>query len=186
MAKIIVCKTCGKEIAKSAKACPHCGAKQKPGCLRSVLATFLLVFGIAMILGALGGDDYAQPTEPQISEAEYKAQCVEIAYEDLARNPDDHAGEFFKFTGEVVQVLQNGNTVNLRLNVTPVYFGEEVSYYDDTIYVILHLPDGADRILEDDIITLYGTCNGLHTYTSVLGAEVSIPGIEGMYYELIK
>ena len=185
MSKLIKCKSCGADIAKSAKACPQCGAKKKPGCLRTVLATVLLFFGLILIIGSIGGNDSAQPTEPQISEAEYKAQCVEIAYEDLARNPDAHAGEYFKFTGEVVQVLQDGNTVNLRLNVTPVYFGEKISYYDDTIYVILHLPDGADRILEDDIITLYGTCNGLYTYTSVLGAEVSIPGIEGMYYELI-
>lgn len=26
---LIPCKTCGKEIAKSAKQCPHCGAKNK-------------------------------------------------------------------------------------------------------------------------------------------------------------
>ena len=27
--KFTVCKTCGGEIAKSAKACPHCGAPHK-------------------------------------------------------------------------------------------------------------------------------------------------------------
>jgi hypothetical protein len=29
MSKMINCKSCGQEIAKSAKACPHCGAKNK-------------------------------------------------------------------------------------------------------------------------------------------------------------
>lgn len=57
MQKMIHCKACGKEIAKSAKACPHCGAKAKPGCLRTVLAVFLIFIGIGLIAGALSDDE---------------------------------------------------------------------------------------------------------------------------------
>ena len=57
MSKMRKCKTCGAEIAKSAKACPQCGAKSKPGCFRVVLAVFLLFFGMAMIVAALGGGE---------------------------------------------------------------------------------------------------------------------------------
>lgn len=62
MEKMKPCKACGKEIAKSAKACPHCGAKNKKppvGCL-VVLILFLLVGAC----GAMGGDaDTTLPVE---------------------------------------------------------------------------------------------------------------------------
>ena len=61
MSKLISCKSCGKEIAKSAKACPHCGAKPKPGCLRIALAVFLIFIGIGLVGSALSGND--EPTK---------------------------------------------------------------------------------------------------------------------------
>ena len=61
MSKLISCKSCGKEIAKSAKACPHCGAKHGPGCFRITLAVFLLFIGIGLIGSALSGND--EPTK---------------------------------------------------------------------------------------------------------------------------
>lgn len=58
MSKLIKCNSCGAEIAKSAKFCPHCGAKKKPGCLRVALGTFLFIIGIGVIIGTLvGGND---------------------------------------------------------------------------------------------------------------------------------
>lgn len=61
MRKLIYCKSCGKEIAKSAKACPHCGAKTKPGCLRIALAVFLIFAGIGLVGSVLSGND--EPTK---------------------------------------------------------------------------------------------------------------------------
>ena len=62
MDKMKPCKACGQEIAKSAKNCPHCGAKNKKppvGCL-VVLILFLLVGAC----GAMGGDtDTTLPVE---------------------------------------------------------------------------------------------------------------------------
>ena len=66
MSKLIKCKTCEAEIAKNAKTCPHCGAKNKSKGVRSILGTILLIFGIIIIIGALGsGSD-----EPTISPTE--------------------------------------------------------------------------------------------------------------------
>ena len=57
--KLTTCKACGTQIAKSAKSCPQCGAKNKqPTGLRIVF----VVIVILMIIGALsGGDD--EPTK---------------------------------------------------------------------------------------------------------------------------
>lgn len=52
MSKMVRCKTCGTEIAKSAKVCPKCGAKQKK---HIVLGVILVIFGILLISAAIGG-----------------------------------------------------------------------------------------------------------------------------------
>lgn len=53
---MIECNTCGKEIAKKAKTCPHCGAKnksKKKGIWWKIpLAGLFLFFTIAVIIGA--------------------------------------------------------------------------------------------------------------------------------------
>lgn len=46
MGKMTLCKTCGKELAKSARVCPNCGAKLKTG----VLKKFGIGLGIVIVL----------------------------------------------------------------------------------------------------------------------------------------
>ena len=113
----------------------------------------------------------------------------EIDFETLSRNPNEHKGKKFKFTGEVIQVQEPSfdNTVELRINITK----ETYEYIDsvtwkDTIYATVEIPPDSDRILENDIITIYGTCDGLYSYTSVLGAKISLPKIDIKYWNLEK
>lgn len=66
---------------------------------------------------------------------------------------------------------------------------EENEYLDeplwtDTIYATVEIPDGADKLLEDDVITFWGTCDGDYTYETVMGNNVSLPKIDIKYYEL--
>ncbi len=49
--------------------------------------------------------------------------------------------------------------------------------YDDVFYVVCP-NDLASSIIEDDYITVYGVCTGTETYTTVLGASITIPSIE--------
>ena len=47
------CKTCSKEVAKSASTCPHCGAKPKMGAFEKVLiliGAFLVLSVISALL----------------------------------------------------------------------------------------------------------------------------------------
>lgn len=198
------CPNCGEPIDINAQYCMKCGkslvgpqiSKQKKNTKKKkpfykrvwfwVIIAILLIFFLIPNTGTSGSD---RPTEPVMSEAEYKAKCVEISYSDLARNPDAKKCEYFKFTGEVIQVAEYSKTVNLRVNVTPVYYSDDHSgdplYYEDTIYVVTSLTEDGNRILEGDVISVYGVCTGLYTYKSVLGAQVSIPGIDAEYWELI-
>lgn len=128
-----------------------------------------------------------EATSVILNEGDFKNICEEIDYKALARNPDKHKGNNYHITGKVIQVQESSlsNTVELRINMT-----KEVSKYtdyvswSDTIYCTVEIPDGADRILEGDIITFWGTCDGLYSYTSVLGSTISLPKIDIKYYEI--
>ena len=118
---------------------------------------------------------------PEEKKANYIAQCKKFDFKTIARNPDKYKGEYYAITGEVIQVTEGYfNQVDLRINVTKDDYG----YWDDTIYVTITIPAGEDKILENDIITLYGQCDGNYSYTSVLGASISLPKINAEYYEL--
>lgn len=54
MNKMVKCKSCGQEIAKSAKVCPHCGARQKKNV---ALGIILLVVGIFLFVSGIIGFD---------------------------------------------------------------------------------------------------------------------------------
>ncbi len=48
--KLTTCKTCGKEIAKTADKCPHCGANLKNTSIIKVVFAILLIFLIFFII----------------------------------------------------------------------------------------------------------------------------------------
>lgn len=100
---------------------------------------------------------------------EAKGYETGITYEQLARTPDDFKGKKIKFYGKVVQVLEGGSTVQIRLAVNDDYdtilFGEYLSSIVSS------------RILEDDEITIYGTSVGTVSYQSTLGGTITIPGV---------
>lgn len=130
-----------------------------------------------------------QPTtkaKKKVSAKAYKNNCKTLSFKDLSRNPDKHKGEKLKYTGKVIQVqedehwLDDNTTVDLRINVTK----DEYGLWDDTIFATVELPKNADRILEDDIITIWGECDGKYSYTSVLGSDVTLPKINIEYYSV--
>ncbi|MDR1176025.1 MAG: zinc ribbon domain-containing protein [Treponema sp.] len=47
--KLINCKACGREIAKSAKICPHCGKKNKQPVLKVVLISAAVIIALSII-----------------------------------------------------------------------------------------------------------------------------------------
>ena len=59
--KMTTCKSCGAEIAKSAKICPYCGAKNKS---KGVLGIIIAIVVIAIIIGIVsGGNGSSTPTK---------------------------------------------------------------------------------------------------------------------------
>jgi RNA polymerase subunit RPABC4/transcription elongation factor Spt4 len=53
--KIVKCKACGKEIAKSAKVCPSCGKKNKKPFWQTLLIVFVVIIVVSIIANIGGG-----------------------------------------------------------------------------------------------------------------------------------
>lgn len=93
-------------------------------------------------------------------------------YKELARNPKKHIGDKVKFTGKVLQVVEDGNNMDLRVSVVKDDYGWD---YNCVLYVVYTRAEDESRILEDDIIDVYGLMGDLYTYESTAGKQVSLP-----------
>ena len=114
----------------------------------------------------------AEADAAQAEKDSYISQCETIAYSDVERNPDTYKGKLIKVTGEVIQVSEGWfDSVTMR-----------ISSNNNIWYVTYFRKDGESRILEGDNITCYGECNGVTSYTSVVGSQVTIPSMEMKYY----
>ncbi len=122
---------------------------------------------------------------PPLSKDEYKAKCQKISYESLARDPDNYKGQYVRFYGQVLQVQETsflGITSSvLRVATKDSGYG---NWYDDVVYVTYTKHEGESNILEEDFVNLYGIYNGTESYTTVLGAQVTIPSVDAEYIEL--
>lgn len=118
--------------------------------------------------------------EPEMTEEEFKASCTAgYDYKELARDPKTYIGKPAQFRGEVAQVMESDGINVYRINVTEGRYS-----WDDTIYVYYIPSEDEKRILEDDIVTVYGTMTDLVTYETVIGGSVTIPGMYAKYIEL--
>ena len=114
---------------------------------------------------------------------DYKNSCKTYEYKEIARNPEKYKGKQMKFEGEVIQVIEGYfDTVNFRINVTK----NEYDFWEDTVYGSYTYSDGESKILEDDIVKIYGECEGTTSYTSIFGQKITIPKINIKYIELVK
>lgn len=112
-------------------------------------------------------------------EATFKDECQSYTYEQIARNPDDYIGEKAKFTGEVIQSMQEGNSYTLRVSITKSDWG-----YEDPILVSYTAKQGESRILEDDIVDIYGLLGGTYTYETVMGNKLTVPLLNALYIDI--
>jgi hypothetical protein len=103
-----------------------------------------------------------------------KANCGYVKYSDLARNPEEYKDKYLTYKGKVIQSSESSTSkrrsYTIRLAVD--------SNYDSIVYVKYTTAPDAPRILENDIVHIYGKADGLTSYTTVLGQKITIPKIE--------
>lgn len=185
--KMKICKHCGAEIAKSAKVCPVCGGKNKKPIFKRVwfwlIIIALILFGL-MVAGS--GNQYKLSDDAAgMSEDDFKAACQEIDYKDLMRDGDKYKGEKIMVKGEVVQVIYESEDGSGESQYRVSTGQEEYldGYFDDDIMLYFKRGD-CPKLLEEDIVTIYGEASGTETYTTVLGSEVTVPVITAVYVDM--
>lgn len=201
--KMITCKHCGAEIAASAKVCPHCGGKNKPPIYKR---WWFIAIVVLIVLSAIGGSSSSSGSStsgstskasastassvasiPEISEEDYKAECQTVDYKELCRYPEKYEGTKVTLKVKVSQIIDanfSGTEKAWRAYTDNSGYG----FYADDEYYMLDKRDGdAVKILEDDVITVYGEFTGLEKITRALtSATDELPRIEVKYADLVE
>ncbi|MBR5534388.1 MAG: hypothetical protein IKU62_06045 [Ruminiclostridium sp.] len=109
--KTMNCRVCGTEIAKSAKSCPQCGAKNKKPIYKKWYF-WLLVLIIAMIAISSSGGDSAD-TEP----VEYVVTDIKTMADELENNAlnaeDTYSDAYLEITGVLNSVDSDGSYITV-------------------------------------------------------------------------
>lgn len=114
-----------------------------------------------------------------IEESVYKNSCIKYSYRDLLRNPSDYTGKKAYFYGKI---LQKVGSTQYRVGIDCSRYNYISGYHcDNTIYVTYY---GESNLIEDDMVELWGTMDGTQTYTTVMGASVTIPKFYAKYATL--
>lgn len=203
----MICPHCNATIPDDVKFCPECGKpvseqpvhqkvpmtaaekpkkeKKKGSCLVTGLKVIGVLFALFLGLSIITNSGSSNPdiNQPHLTDEEFISICEEYDYDDIARNPDNYKGKHAVFTGQVIQVQESGKHVVMRVNVTK----GEFDIYTDTVYVEYERKsDDEPRVLDWDIITMYGSMNGIKKYTAVFGNQVTIPSFIARIVEIEK
>jgi len=183
------CPECAAEIDWSSTAAtrvnPEAHASSGWGGVK-VLAAVLVGLLVILVItsrppgtdGATGEDGTGvsrQTATPTMTIADLERTSTKgITFEKLARNPDVYARALnpIKLEGEVVQIVEQSQELQLRVNITKADYGWE----DDVIVFSDTAP--RSRLLEDDVIVFYARPRGMISYETVLGATREVPLLE--------
>lgn len=204
--KMTICKHCGAEIAASAKVCPQCGGKNKPPIYKR---WWFIAIIVLIVLSAIGGsgsssDGSASSSKstskastsaassvasvvPEISEDDYKAECQTVDYKELCRYPEKYEGTKIVVKVKVSQIIDanfSGSEKAWRTYTDNSGYG---FYADDEYYMLDKRGGDAVKILDDDIITVYGEFTGLEKITRALTSTTDeLPRVEVKYADLVE
>ena len=120
------------------------------------------------LLESLGvADQVSDAAKKEAKKAEYTS---DYSYNTIARDADSYKGTKVRFRGKVLQEGDAGSSMRyIRLAVD--------SDYDTVLFVTYTSDQVPVRVLEDDILTIYGTVAGNYSYETVMGASITLPWV---------
>lgn len=189
--KMTTCKTCGKEMAKSAKVCPSCGAKNKKTFFTK---PWFIVIVALIIIGAIasGGksksgnttavadktnsnnsevkDTTAENTTIAIEYTDYTVDDLMAQLEDNAlKASNDHKGENVRITGKLNNIDSSGKYISLVPNTDFAIIGVQCYIKND------ETKTKVAELSKDSLVTLTGKITDVG---EVLGYSLNIDNIE--------
>ncbi|WP_455034217.1 OB-fold protein [Lachnoanaerobaculum gingivalis] len=189
--KMTTCKTCGKEMAKSAKVCPSCGAKNKKPFFTK---PWFIVIVALIIIGAIasGGKsksgnttavaDKTNSNNSEVKDTTAESTTIAIEYvdytvddlmaqleENALKASNDHKGENVRITGKLGVIDSSGKYITLYPNTDFAITGIQCYIKND---------DTKSKVAElskDSLVTLTGKITDVG---EVLGYSLNIDNIE--------
>lgn len=151
----------------------------KPNVLKIIGIALLAIVGLSFangfVRGLLGETATPPVAAPTLTVEQLQAQAVTLAYDDLARNTEQHTGKLLALGGDVAQVLEDGDAANLRVNLDG----------DAGQVVVIHYPGySAARVLDGDAIRMVARVEGRITYDTVLGGQVTAPLLTALWLQV--
>ena len=123
---------------------------------------------------------------PEISEDDYKAECQTVDYKELCRYPEKYEGTKIVVKVKVSQIIDanfSGSEKAWRTYTDNSGYG---FYADDEYYMLDKRGGDSVKILDDDIINVYGEFTGLEKITRALTSTTDeLPRIEVKYADLV-
>ena len=189
--KMTTCKTCGKEMARSAKVCPSCGAKNKkpfftrPGFI--AIVALIIIGAIASGGKSESGnttavadktnsnnsevkDTTAESTTIAIEYADYTVDDLMAQLEENAlKASNDHKGENVRITGKLNNIDSSGKYISLVPNTDFAIIGVQCYIKNDETKAKVA------ELSKDSLVTLTGKITDVG---EVLGYSLNIDNIE--------
>lgn len=208
------CKNCGKEILDIADFCPYCGTTTDNGTKKKagkrpiyekwwfwVLICFVLILFFPNKgesetnnndSGSSSMSTTIQKTEgntnPTVSEEDFKESCIIVDYKDLCRYPENYVGTNICIELEIHQIMDVGGPFNDEIAWRGMTDNDGSGFYfDDEYYLLDKRPEGSIKVLEDDILIVYGEFVGLEEIIRALtSTKEEIPCIEVRYIDILE
>lgn len=137
--------------------------KKKRNFLWIMVSIFFIALGMVLVLAGWHANEYETAIEVQNTPAD----SIEITYANLARNPEDYEEKRLLLSGEVIQVIEGATETSLRIAVGSNSDSIVLVHYDSSIT--------KNRILIGDYVKIDAVSEGLHTYSSALAGDITIP-----------
>ncbi|MHA3685073.1 hypothetical protein ACXR2W_12555 [Leucobacter sp. HY1908] len=99
-----------------------------------------------------------------------KAAAQPVTYEDLFRAGDQAAGNYYTFTGKIIQAIGDSQ-YRVSITADPGY---SRTFWKDPILVMMN-GEPSQRLLEDDIISFTAASLGVTSYESIFKQTIQIP-----------
>ncbi|WP_279260111.1 hypothetical protein [Enterococcus faecalis] len=115
-------------------------------------------------------------TSQKIKEVNISEYTSDISYDDLARNPENNKGKKLTLSGTIIQVIEGTDYSQYRLAMD--------DDYDRIVFIEISKSLLSSRILNNDIVTIYGKSYGTIDYESTLSGNITVPAIAVDKFEI--
>ncbi len=144
MAKMIVCSTCGEEIASSAKVCPKCGAKVKKPFYQKAWFWIVVVVVVLGIAAGGGSDENTSDTQQAAATESATTESETTVDEGTTESSEEVSGES---SGQAEEVVEEAEEESVSKEFLNAYVKAE------TYYSMMHMSKAA---IYDQLTSEYG------------------------------